>query len=158
MSALLDIPSRFFVARLVAATDRDVITLLAKELGEHVLPSFAEAACAREKRSPTGLPFGDVAVAIPHAEPEHVKSPAIVIASLAAPVRFRQMGSPRTFVEVSLVVMPALTAKEQAAATLSGIITLLQDATIRAALAAATTTDAMQAALLSGAPAGAAST
>ncbi len=147
MSALTDIPSQFFVARLAAATDRDVIMLLAKELGDHVHATFAEAACAREKRSPTGLPFGDVGVAIPHGEPEHVKTPAIVLASLEKPVRFRQMGSPRTIVEVSLVVMPALTAKEQAAATLSGIITLLQDATIRAALANATTADEMRSAL-----------
>jgi PTS system galactitol-specific IIA component len=151
MSALLDIPTRFFVPRLSAATDRDVIMLLARELGECALPTFADAACAREKRSPTGLPFGDVGVAIPHGEPEHVKSPAIVVASLAAPVKFKQMGSPKTVVEVSLVVMPALTAKEQAAAALSGIITLLQDATIRAALVAATTKEAMQAALESGA-------
>ena len=147
MSALLDIPSRFFVPRLVAATDRDVIMLLAKELGDCALPTFAEAACAREKRSPTGLPFGDVGVAIPHGEPEHVRSPAIVVASLAKPVKFRQMGSPKTFVEVSLVVMPALTAKEQAAAALSGIITLLQDATIRAALIAASSKEEMHAAL-----------
>ena len=147
MSALTDIPSRFFLARLTAATDRDVIMLLAKELGAHVMSTFAEAASAREKRSPTGLPFGDVGVAIPHAEPEHVQSPAIVIASLATPVRFRQMGSPRTFVLVSLVVMPALTAKEQAAATLSGIIALLQNTTVRAKLVNATTPEEMQAAL-----------
>lgn len=147
MSAILDIPTRFFVPRLDAATDRDVIALLARELGDCARPTFAEAAVAREKRSPTGLPFGDVGVAIPHAEPEHVQSPAIVVASLAKPVKFRQMGSPKTLVEVTLVVMPALTAKEQAAAGLAGIITLLQDATIRAALVAATTREAMQAAL-----------
>ena len=35
-----------------------------------------------------------LSVAIPHAEPQHVISPAMAIASLARPVRFRQMGSP----------------------------------------------------------------
>jgi PTS system galactitol-specific IIA component len=145
--AFLDIQATYFLARLEEGTDAEVIARLAKELGDHVLPSFAGAALAREKRSPTGLPFGDVAVAIPHAEPEHVKSPAIVIASLAKKVRFRQMGSPRTFVEASLVVMPALTAKEQAAAALSKIIELLQNTSIREALAAAENPAQMRVAL-----------
>jgi PTS system galactitol-specific IIA component len=150
MSAFADITSRFFLAKLAEATDKDVIARLAKELGEHVAPTFAAAALAREKRSPTGLPFGDVGVAIPHAEPEHVKTPAIVIASLAAPVSFRMMGSPKTVVPVTLVVMPALSAKEQAAAGLTSIIELLQNTTIRNALIAAQSSDELRTALLAG--------
>ncbi len=97
-------------------------------------PTFAKAAIAREKRSPTGLPFDPHAVALPHAEPAHVRSPAIALATLATPVRFRQMGDPSVVLEVSIVVMPALTAKEQAGAHLSRIIEWLQSADVRAAL------------------------
>ena len=61
------------LARLEAATAEAVIRHLARELhrGGHVAASFEAAAVAREG-SPTGLPFAGGAVAIPHAEPEHV--------------------------------------------------------------------------------------
>lgn len=133
--------------RLVAASPEEVILVLAARLAEHghVKPSFAAAAAKREKRSPTGLPFVPHAVALPHAEPEHVESPAIAIATLARPVRFRQMGSPGTQLDVSLVVMPALSAKEQAAASLTRVIELLQDNALREALVAADSAEALSA-------------
>jgi PTS system galactitol-specific IIA component len=137
------------VARLEASSARGAIGQLAARLlaAGHVRPSFEEAAVKREKRSPTGLPFAPVAVALPHAEPEHVVSAAIAIASLARPVRFRQMGSPAVQLEIELIVMPALTAKEQAAAGLARLIDLLQDASLRSALVGAPTPEALQAAL-----------
>ena len=52
----------------------------------------------------------------------------------AARCRSAQMGSPATQLDVGLVVMPALTAKEQAAAGLARLIELLQDDALRAAL------------------------
>jgi PTS system galactitol-specific IIA component len=116
--------------------------------GGHVRESFAQAAALREKRSPTGLPFAGLAVALPHAEPEHVVSPATAVASLASPVKFRQMGSPQIQLDVRLVVMPAFTAKEQAAAGLSRFIELLQDEALRAELAAAPTPAALYSALV----------
>jgi PTS system galactitol-specific IIA component len=116
------------VVGLTAGSAADVIRALASRLlGQgHVKPSFEGAALAREKKSPTGLPFDPWPVALPHAAPEHALSPAIAIATLAAPVSFRQMGSPAVSLQVSIVVMPALTAKEQAAASLSRLVTLLQ--------------------------------
>src|SRR5262249_23969749 len=133
-------------ARLEASTAEAAIRALAQALAAEgrVKPSFEAAAVARERRSPTGLPFPGVAVALPHAEPEHVASPALAIATLAKPVRFRQMGSPATQLDVALVVMPALTAKEQAAAGLSRLIELLQDEALRRDLAAAASPDAMR--------------
>jgi PTS system galactitol-specific IIA component len=86
-------------------------------------------------------------VALPHAEPNHVASHALAMATLAAPVKFRQMGDPATVLEVGLVVMPALTAKEQASAGLSRLIELLQDTAFRAALVAAPDAPTMQALL-----------
>ena len=85
----------------------------------------------------TGLPFEGGAVALPHAEPEHVASHALAMATLVRPVKFRQMGSPATRLDVALVVMPALTAKEQASAGLAQLIELLQDAGLRGALVSA---------------------
>jgi PTS system galactitol-specific IIA component len=138
-------------ARLPAASAEAAIRALARELHRagHVKDSFEAAAVARERRSPTGLPFEGGAVALPHAEADHVTSHAMAMATLAAPVKFRQMGDPATQLEVGLVVMPALTAKEQASAGLSRLIELLQDATLRASLASAADADAMRALLAS---------
>lgn len=102
---------------------------------------------ARERRSPTGLPFPGIAVALPHAEPEFVLAPAIAVASLVTPVRFRQMGSPATQLSVSLVVMPALTAKEQAEAGLARLVEVLQRDDVRRSLVGATSDDELEKAL-----------
>jgi PTS system galactitol-specific IIA component len=133
------------LARLEAVSAEGAIRSLARALFQagHVRSSFEAAAVTRERRMPTGLPFEGIAVALPHAEPEHVVSPAMAIASLAKPVKFRQMGSPATQLEVELVLMPALTAKEQAAAGLAGVIELLQDESLRRALVAAPSPEAM---------------
>jgi PTS system galactitol-specific IIA component len=143
------VPVELCVAKLDVASADAVIAELARRLlaAGHVTDTFERAAQKREKRSPTGLPFVPVSVALPHAEPEHVTSPAIAIASLARPVRFRQMGSPATMLDVELVVMPALTAKEQAGAGLARLIELLQDAALREALKSATTREALSALL-----------
>ena len=140
------------IVRLDVPSAEGAIRALARELcrAGHVKESFEAAAVAREKRSPTGLPFEGGAVALPHAEPEHVLPPALGVATLARPVRFRQMGSPATLLDVALVVMPALTAKEQASAGLAALIELLQDAALRAALASrADAHDALRAPLAS---------
>jgi len=150
MPLLEGVTDTTYLPRLACATDHEVIEALARALGDRVKPSLAAAAIAREKRSPTGLPFPDVAVAIPHAEPEHVATPALVVASLATPVKFRQMGSPRTTLAVRLVVMPALTAKEQAGAALAALIQSMQNASVRAALVAAATEAEMRAAVHGG--------
>lgn len=137
------------VVGLDASSAEAAIRALARVLhaAGRVLPSFEAAAVARELRSPTGLPFEPLAVALPHAEPEHVVSPAIAIASLAAPVPFREMGTPSTQLACGLVIMPAFGSKEQAGAELSRLIELLQDPDTTRALAAAKTRDELCAAL-----------
>jgi len=138
------------IAGLVAESSDGVVRALAQRLlaAGHVRPSFEGAVISREKRSPTGLPFPGRAIAMPHAEPDHVVRPAIAVASLATPVFFRQMGAPGTRLEVSLVVMPALTDKEQATGELSRLVGLLQDEALRSALAQAATSQAIYEALV----------
>jgi galactitol PTS system EIIA component len=127
--------------RLDVPSAEAAIRALAGELQRagSVKGSFGAAAVTRERRSPTGLPFEGGA--------EHVVSPALAVATLAKPVKFREMGSPATQLDVALVVMPALTAKEQAAAGLAKLIEMLQGGPLRAALAAAADEEAMRAVL-----------
>ena len=135
--------------RLEVPSAEAAIRALARalHLAGRVKDTFEAAAVARERRSPTGLPFEGGAVALPHAEPEHVVAPALAVATLARPVKFREMGSPATALDVGLVVMPALTAKEQAGAGLARVIELLQNGPLRAALAGAADEVAMRALL-----------
>jgi galactitol PTS system EIIA component len=121
---------------LDVASDEDAVRALARALfrAGKVRVTFELAAVAREKRSPTGLPFPDGAIALPHADPEHVEIPSLTIARLTRPVKFREMGNPASQLDVALVVMPALTAKEQAVAGLARILDLLQDAALRSEL------------------------
>jgi PTS system galactitol-specific IIA component len=137
------------VVRLEVPSAEGAIRALARALhgAGYVKDTFEAAAVARERRSPTGLPFEGGAVALPHAEPEHVVSPALAVATLVRPVKFREMGSPATQLDVALVVMPALSAKEQASAGLSRVIEMLQGAPLRAALAACGDEAAMRAVL-----------
>jgi galactitol PTS system EIIA component len=132
-------PAIFSCVGLDVASAEEVIRALSRELCRvgAVRDTFEGAAVARERRSPTGLPFEGGAVALPHAEPEHVLSPALAVATLARSVRFREMGSPAIALDVTLVVMPAFTAKEQASAGLAGVIERLQSAPLRVALVAA---------------------
>jgi len=141
------------VARLEARSAADVIGALASRLSGagHVKATFERAAQGREKKSPTGLPFSPWAVALPHADPEHSNSPAIAVATLERPVSFRQMGSPAVRLDVSIVVMPAFTAKEQAASRLSSLIALLQRGEIRERLMSAASPEAILAVLEEGA-------
>jgi PTS system galactitol-specific IIA component len=131
------------VARLAAANAEEAMRALARLLFADgcVAESFERAVLAREKKSPTGLPFPDVGVAMPHADPEHVTRASIAIATLAEPVTFRQMGAPSIAIDVRIVVMPALSSKEQAAAGLGAIVERLQNEARRAAILAATTPD-----------------
>jgi PTS system galactitol-specific IIA component len=127
-----------FVGLDVASAD-DAVRRLAEALfgAGKVKATFEEAVVSRERRSPTGLPFPGGAIAIPHAEPEFVEAPALAIATLARPVKFREMGNPASQLEVDLVVMPALSAKEQAEAGLARILGLLQDESFRDEMRAA---------------------
>jgi PTS system galactitol-specific IIA component len=138
--------------RLEASSAAEVIRALSARLlaRGHVAATFERAALAREKRSPTGLPFDPWPVALPHAEPEHATTPAIAVATLGAPVAFRQMGSPSLTLQVSIVVMPALTAKEQAAASLSRLITLCQSEATRERIVRAASAEELLAVLAGG--------
>jgi galactitol PTS system EIIA component len=120
-------PGLCFVGLEVASAEA-AVRALAQRLcrAGKVKASFEAAAVSREKRSPTGLPFAGGAIALPHAEPEHVESPAIAIATLARPVTFREMGNPASALAVDLIVMPALTAKDQAARGLARLLHLLE--------------------------------
>lgn len=81
----VDVDSKEELIRTMAA--------LAIEKG-YAVDGYAEDVIAREQEFPTGLPVQVMKVAVPHATTqEHVLKAAIVVARLARPVMFTEMGT-----------------------------------------------------------------
>ncbi|WP_295883239.1 PTS sugar transporter subunit IIA [uncultured Anaerococcus sp.] len=70
--------------------------------------TFYENLMERESKYPTGLNTGDIKVAIPHTNPEHVKRAAISIATLKKPIRFKNMENSTQDIDADLVFMLAV--------------------------------------------------
>jgi PTS system galactitol-specific IIA component len=127
------------VAQLDAAGPDEVVHALAARLAAagRVRPTFAAAVLARERVSPTGLPFAGRKVAIPHADPEHVLAPGAAIATLRRAVTFQAMGDPATGLAVDVVVALALPDQESAQAALVSLVERFQSPEYLDALCAA---------------------
>lgn len=106
----------------------EVITLLGNRLAElgSVKASYVASVLAREADMPTGLPLGEVNVAVPHTDPEHVVSAAVAVAVLARPVDFGNMEDPDEKLPVSIVFLLALKEKDKQIEMLQSIAGLIQ--------------------------------
>ena len=93
----------------------------------HVQPEFADDVWKREETFPTGLPTQPLAVAIPHADPDHVNRSAVCIGVLNSPVKFSQMGTDGSIVlDVSVIFMLAIKEKEKQVEMIQQLISLIQ--------------------------------
>ncbi|MDH5770558.1 MAG: PTS sugar transporter subunit IIA [Candidatus Bathyarchaeota archaeon] len=86
-----------------------------KEMGDYLYDSgytketFTNAVIEREKKYPTGLEIPSaVNVALPHADIEHVKKQALLIAVPNGPVKFKRMDAPDKDVNVELILLPVI--------------------------------------------------
>ena len=112
-----------------AADTQDAIRELTGALVEtdHVTPEFAEDVWKREGTFPTGLPTQPLAVAIPHADPDHVSKSAVCVGMLKSPVRFAQMGTDgSTVLDVPIIFMLAIKEKEKQVEMIQQLISLIQ--------------------------------
>lgn len=66
--------------------------------------TFYEALLQRENEYPTGLPIGEINIAIPHTYPEHINEVAITIAVPKKPVVFRNMGDKDEEILISVIL------------------------------------------------------
>jgi galactitol PTS system EIIA component len=97
----------------------------------YVHPTFTEAALAREKNIPTGLPLnGQFNAAIPHTDIEHVIKPGVGLATLRTPVVFMNMVSPEEPVEAQLVFVLALEQPKSQIEMLQQIAGVLQNPSV----------------------------
>ncbi|HEX2980667.1 MAG TPA: PTS sugar transporter subunit IIA [Anaerolineaceae bacterium] len=95
---------------LHATTADEAILSLGDILLEHsyVKPTFTQNVLAREKEFATGLPLGEINVALPHTDSIHVHKQGIAVGVLDDPVDFHMMGKPEATLPVRLVFMLAI--------------------------------------------------
>lgn len=114
----------------------------------YVKDTFVDAALAREKKLPTGLPLGgEVNAAIPHTDVIHVLKPGVALATLKKPVIFKNMIEPEEDVNVRLVFLLSLEKPKSQIEMLQEIAGVLQKPETVEKLIAANTIEEVQAAL-----------
>lgn len=115
---------------VIADSKEELIYALADKAEEagFVELGYAEDVIKREQDFPTGLPTIGLKVAVPHAiTQEHVKKPAIIVARLAKPVFFKEMGTGTADVPVELVFMLIAKGDKQHLSVLQKLISMLSD-------------------------------
>ncbi len=130
MSKITSNPEKHYLAVKVSGeTDKDVLRATAAELFAegYVKESYSDAIIEREEKYPTGLPTGEICVAIPHTDPEHVNDAAICLSILEKPVTFNVMGAEGETTEASMLFMLAVKRKEDQMDTLMKLINVCQD-------------------------------
>ncbi|MBE9604303.1 PTS sugar transporter subunit IIA [Acetobacteraceae bacterium H6797] len=113
----------------VEAADADeVIGILAARLQAlgAVLPSYGPAVQERERLMPTGLPLGEINVAVPHTDAHHVLRPAVALAVLRQPVAFGSMDDPDERLPVRIVLALALNDKHAQIEMLQTVAGMIQ--------------------------------
>lgn len=117
-----------FVRDSEAVTREELFVEMAQALGEvgAVAPTFLPALTDREEQFPTGLDFGQFAVAIPHIDAEHVCTPGLVVCRLATAVTFRAMDRHDHGLLVRLTIWPLVIDPEQQVGLLGACLRLLQ--------------------------------
>lgn len=108
-----------------------------------VKDTYIDAVVAREVTYPTGLQLADIAVAMPHTDPQHVNRPGVCIAQLAHPVTFAHMGDPDTLVEAEMLFMMTIKDPDEQVELLQKVLSVFQQPEVVAEFRAAKTDDAL---------------
>ena len=111
----------------------DALRILSEKFVEAgvVEDNFLEGLLKREETFPTGLPLDDrdFGVAIPHTDPEYVKSTQLGFMTLDEPVIFRFMADPSTEIPVRIIFMMAIREAHGQVEMLSKLMEIFWDST-----------------------------
>ena len=109
--------------------DMEVLAYMAEYLQGKglVKDSYSKAITDREAEFPTGLFTGNINIAIPHADTEHVEKAAICVGVLEDPVIFRAMDDPDKELEIRLIIMLALKEAHGHIEMLQKVVELIKD-------------------------------
>lgn len=113
---------------LTAPDKDDLFAIVHDELLQRgwVHETYLEGVRQREQVYPTGLDFGDFAVALPHVDCEHVIRSALVMALVEEPLHFQAMDDPAQSLACRLAIFPVLASSGDQLIFLSAVTTALQ--------------------------------
>ena len=119
----------YLAVSLSGENDKEILGQMADVMFQegYVNEGFHNAIIRREENFPTGLPTGEINVAIPHTDPEYVNRPAVCLGILDSPVKFNVMGMENETVLVSVLFMLAIKKKEDQLGLLQKLIATSQD-------------------------------
>ncbi len=117
------------IADLEADSKETALKIMAERLYElgYVKESYIQAIQEREASYPSGLPMGDVKIAIPHTDSQHVHKSVICFARTTQDMEFSVMGDPDQQIPVRLISMFALKEKKEIGNLLETLIVTYQD-------------------------------
>ncbi len=130
MTNKFKLDSKVVKTQLEAKTKEEVLAQMADLLEDcgYVKKSYKDGIIKREEIFPTGLPTGNIGVAIPHTDVKHVNKPMIAAATLKEPVKFRVMGgSEEEIIDVKIVFLLAMNDSTAQLELLKNIINVIQD-------------------------------
>lgn len=106
---MINIDEKNIVMNLVADNASDAISKLVDVMVEndYVKRDYYLEVMEREDAFPTGLPTGEIKVAIPHAESDKVLKYGVAIGILESPVEFSNMADPNDRFPVDIVFLIA---------------------------------------------------
>ena len=116
-------------SNLVVKDKQEAIKYMSEKLlsSGRVKETYPDRVMEREKTYPTGLETGEINVAIPHCDYQHVNQKSVCIATLKNPVKFNKMDDPSEEVEVSIIMMLAIDQPDDHIEFLSQVFGLVQN-------------------------------
>ncbi|WP_090235872.1 PTS sugar transporter subunit IIA [Lentibacillus halodurans] len=107
----------------------EILTQMGQNLADKnlVKESFIHAIITRESEFATGLPTGDVSVAIPHTDVEHVIQKTISVGVLKNTVHFGVMGDENETTPVKIVFLLAMDETHSQLSLLQKLMQVFQD-------------------------------
>ena len=124
----------FFDESLVAVIDDPIDTAQVESTMADIMfnvgavkDTYAAAIAARERDFPTALEVGEINVAIPHCDTEHVNKDAVCVGLLKKPVAWRRMDNVEMTTDVRLEFMLALSQPHAHLQMIQKVIGIIQD-------------------------------
>ena len=112
-----------------AEKDSDIISLLGNKMLEkgYVKDTYVGAVIEREGSLPTGLDIGELCVAIPHTQSEHVNSSVFAVGIPKKSVKFKSMIDPSTTIDAQIVFLLAISNPDGQVELLQNLMSVFQN-------------------------------
>ncbi|MBL4934650.1 PTS sugar transporter subunit IIA [Clostridium sp. YIM B02515] len=143
MSAGIDFAKDLVFKDLEFSSNTEVLKFLSSKLQEkgYVKEGYQKAILDREEEYPTGLPSADIKIAIPHADHNLVNKATLAIGVLRKPVEFKSMEDPDKSLDVSVIIMLALSEPHGHIEMLQRVVKLIQNPEVLREIVEAPSTD-----------------